>query len=885
MTDPDGSEPPRVDRATEPELGTPAQGDIPGLAAPAAVVPAVAAPLSPPLPRTPGSGTIRRLLLLAGLGGLVLGAAAVRHAVLLQDRIDPDLITTPDAALAETVATAARIVLVLLLVGLARTVPRWLRGVRATLQALWPRGVVGTVVAGVDGRAERCPTPDDPRLLTAAVPLLTPRAWWETGVADGTRSARLAVAVGGIALGMVAAGSLATLVVGSRDVASIAWAITGVGGFLLAPAAALLAAMVSDIDRREAAAINAVWPGRTVPDAEHRWAAAAIAALIAVALAAPAANVSLGFGERTCPVTDLECRWIVVQADQLSPDPRGATTALQYGVWRATGERRGTIVLATGGPGVSGLAAWATAYRSIDPRLTRAYDVVIFDARGVGGSGFLDCPVANGGYWEGMSFEATGSVISAYVDGCLAETAVDTGALATYASAQVAEDIDTIRADLGLERIVLYGESYGTAVAQRYALAHPDRLEALILDGALDINQPTDAFWREATGAFEDVLERTFAACVDDEWCHDDLPDPARAWDRVLGRLAEGPVEARYADPSGQVVAWEVDEASAISVLGDALYDELGRAFVLQAIAAADQDDWIPLARLIHAGTWGIAYYDTSASDFAYHATWCADRVVDPAGAADPDAYLRAARGSGLAEARLGSVYLSGAACHAWPLGAPPAPPEELPDDIDFPVFVLTATGDPITPPSMGARVADRYDDRTDVYRIETTDGPHVTFGRGATCPDDAVVDFLVDGDRPLTRTMRCPGSLVSDYTGLVSQGDDEHRASYLARALDVELLVHPDYLGWDGTTELSIGCRLGGVLLISRRVDTDHIEVEDCEVVPGDPMAGTGSYDDDGSVHWDVTGPDGTFRYSIGPSGRWTLEGTYDGRRLDESG
>ena len=69
MTDPDGSEPSREDR--------------------------------PPLPRTPGSGTVRRLLLFVGLGGLVLGAAAVRHAVLLQDRIDPDLITTPDETLSD----------------------------------------------------------------------------------------------------------------------------------------------------------------------------------------------------------------------------------------------------------------------------------------------------------------------------------------------------------------------------------------------------------------------------------------------------------------------------------------------------------------------------------------------------------------------------------------------------------------------------------------------------------------------------------------------------------------------------------------------------------------------------------------------------------------
>ncbi len=37
---------------------------------------------------------------------------------------------------------------------------------------------------------------------------------------------------------------------------------------------------------------------------------------------------------------------------------------------------------------------------------------------------------------------------------------------------------------LGLERIVLYGDSYGTFLAQSYAFRHPDRLRALVLDSA-----------------------------------------------------------------------------------------------------------------------------------------------------------------------------------------------------------------------------------------------------------------------------------------------------------------------------------------------------------------------------------------------------------------
>jgi proline iminopeptidase len=44
-----------------------------------------------------------------------------------------------------------------------------------------------------------------------------------------------------------------------------------------------------------------------------------------------------------------------------------------------------------------------------------------------------------------------------------------------------ADEADALRAHLGLDRIVLLGQSYGGFIAQEYALRHPDRLDGLIL--------------------------------------------------------------------------------------------------------------------------------------------------------------------------------------------------------------------------------------------------------------------------------------------------------------------------------------------------------------------------------------------------------------------
>jgi pimeloyl-ACP methyl ester carboxylesterase len=54
-----------------------------------------------------------------------------------------------------------------------------------------------------------------------------------------------------------------------------------------------------------------------------------------------------------------------------------------------------------------------------------------------------------------------------------------------FSTADTVEDVEALRVALGAERLALDGVSYGTFVAERYALAHPGRVSRLVLDSVV----------------------------------------------------------------------------------------------------------------------------------------------------------------------------------------------------------------------------------------------------------------------------------------------------------------------------------------------------------------------------------------------------------------
>ena len=427
---------------------------------------------------------------------------------------------------------------------------------------------------------------------------------------------------------------------------------------------------------------------------------------------------------------------------------------------------------------------------------------------------------------------------------------------------------------------MLYGESYGTELAQAYAAAHPDRLSALILDGAVDLTRPANEFWISATKGFAKALTDTLDACAANPECHADVSQPWMVYHAFLRRF-DPAIEASFADPDGVVRAHSLDAATFESAVDALLYEPAGRMLIQRAVAAADRGDAVPAARLVAALGSGEG---VGVSSFAYHAITCADYRVSPtADPRDVRAVEQAGIAAGVQLTRTDEIYTSQFPCLFWPYqpadARRPAPITSTP----FPVFVLGATDDPITPVEQARAIAGRL---MDGYLIVTQGGPHVTFGRGDACVDDPVLDFLIDGRRPATRSISCDGFVAGPYVPLSPRSatafDDALEVMVTAES---ELFADPDYLLWDGESEIRFGCREGGFIALTPATLEDRIRFADCKFVPDYGLTGSGSYVfDSDTASWSVTTPDGQLNY-VATDDERTVTGTWKGQPVDQAG
>ena len=123
-------------------------------------------------------------------------------------------------------------------------------------------------------------------------------------------------------------------------------------------------------------------------------------------------------------------------------------------------QSRTAVVALAGGPGQAALPLGEFIAKALAPALgTR--DLLVFDQRGTGTSDPLSCGA--------LSSFGGGSASQAF-ERCALEIGPARGG---YTTQESVEDIEAIRQAAGYEKLVLYGTSYGTKVAEEYAERYP----------------------------------------------------------------------------------------------------------------------------------------------------------------------------------------------------------------------------------------------------------------------------------------------------------------------------------------------------------------------------------------------------------------------------
>jgi pimeloyl-ACP methyl ester carboxylesterase len=247
-----------------------------------------------------------------------------------------------------------------------------------------------------------------------------------------------------------------------------------------------------------------------------------------------------------------------------------------------------------------------------------------------------------------------------------------------------ARDMDLLREALGEEQISYLGQSYGTALGSVYATLFPERVRAMVLDGAFDLSAPGTDWWVARVAAGEQALTAALEQCAANQGCrfYSD-GDPFTAFDELMARLDTEPL---IVDGS------EVGLGHAIEAVWLGLYFEEDWSMLMRALDYAWEGDGFALMEIIG---W-FADIDPESST----AIGCLDWPRDAWKPSETvfNQVLEVAP-------RLGPFQVeTNPVCRFW--AAEPDPPPPLTGTGAGPILVVGTTGDVPTPLESSRRLA-----------------------------------------------------------------------------------------------------------------------------------------------------------------------------------
>ena len=445
-----------------------------------------------------------------------------------------------------------------------------------------------------------------------------------------------------------------------------------------------------------------------------------------------------------------ECGMLSVPVDYSKPDGDVAQIAMIR--FKATGQKVGSLVVNPGGPGESGVEAAASMAPTLPQSVRERFDLVGFDPRGVANStpaAWCNSDEDNDKLRADPTVEYTQEGVDhiekenkEFVQRCVDKMGKEF--LANLGTANVAKDLEAIRTGLGDDKLTYLGYSYGTRIGALYAEAYPDKVRAMILDGAVDPNADQIEEEIRQAAAFQKAFDNYAADCASSPDCPLGT-DPSKAVDvykSLVDPLVKHPAETK--DPRGLSYS-DAIVGTILPLYSPSLWRHLTQA--LSEIKEGRGDTMLAMADL-YMGRDDKGHYNNSTD--VRVAVNCMDKphITDRAKVVDEDRrsrevapFLSYGEFTGLAPLDT---------CAFWPVPAT-GDQHELKVAGLPPILVVSTTNDPATPYQAGVDLAQQLGGT-----LLTFDGTqHTVVFQGNTCVDDIAARYLVDVTVPPPNT-RC---------------------------------------------------------------------------------------------------------------------------------
>lgn len=584
---------------------------------------------------------------------------------------------------------------------------------------------------------------------------------------------------------------------------------------------------------------------------------AALTLLLAIPSAASAA-------QRWRPCGDLagaRCTTLRVPLDRTGALP--GSVPLRVGRFPAPAGRP-TLLYLSGGPGSAGLEEMGAVIDYV-PELLDGYRIAGFDQRGTGRSGLLRCP----------ALERDARLRSVRAGEACARRLGP--ARRHYTTPASVADMEAIRAALGVERLTLFGISYGTELALAYARAHPDRVERMILDSVVDPDD-RDPFGLAGFRAMGPTLR---ALCP--LGCRGVTADAAGDLTALAARLRAAPMHGYDYDARGRRQRRTLGPTALADLLYDADYNPPLRAGIPAGVRAALAGDPAPLLRLVAEGDQLASLPSPRSFSSARYATVCEETPLPWQPGTPLDSRVWAARegAAAIGAAAFAPFDLTTAAadeiglCLRWPdvpSGATPAGSGPYPA---VPTLILQGGEDLRTPPEGSARVAAAI---PGAERVVVPGVGHAVVGSDpSNCGLRALRRFIAGhpagGDCPRVATgvpaaLPPPSTLARVLPAEGLRGRVGRTAAAIGMTVhDLAFALSPAFFDYSG----------GGLRGGSFAVRGGRLQLRRLEAVPGVRLTGSAR---GGALRLRVTGP-GAAHGRVRLTAAGVLRGRLGGRRV----